>query len=208
MNLNVDWERMRKRLGDYCKGFNINFDQSKNTFEGSKIAGKLFFKRSGDKKLADGFYANLIEIMKDEEILSIKNAKPMDGAKNFLEWIRKRGVKFIVFSYNHRRCIIETFKKFGFPPPEIIVGCDDLEYKYIKPDTRGLKKKLAKIKYDRAVVIGDSESDLAAGESLGLKVYILKLYDGQNGIDDKKRFISAKNFSELKKILLKDFLNN
>lgn len=207
VDLKVDWERMREKLRDYCRKCDIDFGQPETTFEGSKIAAEIFLERSGNREKTDIFYGDMTKIMKDEEMAAINIAEPMEGSKDFLKWIQTQKIKFVVFSFNHSECIIGAFKKFSFPLPEMVIGCDYSNYKFIKPDTRGIEKKLDIMKYGRAIVIGDSENDIKTAESLGLDVYILNLYEKNNmKISESKNTTCVASFSELKIILQNSFL--
>jgi len=213
VDADIDWPLMRKKLSDFCFSFGVNFDQSKSTFKGAENAVKILLKKNHNRKLAHKLHQNLLKIMEQEEIAAVKRAKPIKGAKNFLKWLKQSGIKFIVFSNNHRHCIIDILKKLKFPLPEMIIGCDDFKYQYIKPDHRGLKKGLKKIKIRPAqcLLIGDSDADFKIGKALKIKTFILNLYYKQKNIDhnfNKDGAVIPESFNQLKQILVKNFNQN
>jgi len=175
VNLNVNWRAVRKKLRDFClsHGLDIDFNFPHPIFESIKKARHI--------------RQDLLDIVKNEEIKAVKKAKPIVGAKEFLEFINKKGIKFIIISNNHSQCIDAALKKFHFPEPEIIKGWDNVEL--LKPNPQALRRVLEKLKIspEHCLLIGDSNDDLILGKKLGIKTLLINNFN---------------NFKQLKQIIV------
>ena len=179
IDLKVDWVLVRNKMTDFCSknGIKASFAYPKPIYEIAKTVSKT-------KK----FYAGLIAIIAKEELKSVKKAKLMPGAKDFLEFLYTGGVSFAVLSNNNSQCVAEIFKKFKLPNSKIVIGSDNV--KHLKPHPEGLNKIFGKmkIKNTECLLIGDSDAELQLGKVAGVRTFIV---GGR-----------TKDFSQLKNILI------
>ena len=180
VDLKVNWTFVRKEMANFCakNGIKADFAYPKPIYEVAKTALK-----------AKNFYADLIAIIKKEELKSAKKAELMPGAKDFLEFLDANGIPFAILSNNNSQCITKIFERFNLPSPKIIIGSDNVEH--LKPHPEGLNKILKKmeVKSSQCLLIGDSDVELQLGKAAGIETFIIP---GQH----------IKNFNQLKNTLI------
>ena len=98
-----------------CKGVKASFAYPEPIYETARAVSK-------NKK----FYADLLGIIKKEELKSAKRAELMSGAKDFLEFLHTNAIPFAILSNNNSQCVAEIFKRFKLPGPKMIIGSDNV----------------------------------------------------------------------------------
>ena len=202
VDLGVNWSLVRQKIFNFCLSVKI-FPEMKNPlFKIIRDASQSLLENSKNKKLVDQLRKDLFDIIKKEELTAAKTATLIKGAKEFLEWLYQKKIRFAILSNNHNEPIVKIFKKFSLPKPAIIVGSDDVVYQ--KPYSEGFKKilKEIKLKPSQCLFVGDSKTDLDLSRAMGIKTFILTTYyqDKKNHYDLNANLIE--NFNQLKTILI------
>lgn len=201
VDLNVDWSMIKQKIKNIFSPYKILPDFKKPLFDRIKEASKKAGIQKKDNKLQAMLYKKCLTVIKDEEKLAIDKCKLIDGAEEFLKWMKKEKRQFVILSNNNTSTIKKVFSKFKLPLPKAIVGSDSVTNQ--KPDIEGLNNVLLKSKkgVNECVLVGDSKAEFEIGKKSGVKTYILNIYNKEKGIksDFSGNFID--NFNQLKEIL-------
>ena len=127
--------------------------------------------------------SKLREVKTEEEVKQIKkkafslmdieesNAKVSEikGAHELLDNLKKQGIKTAIISVNGEKIVSNSFKKFKFPEPDIIVGRDTTDF--VKPDPKIGKFVLNnfKLKPEEVLLVGDTDYDIQLANKLKIK---------------------------------------
>lgn len=142
-----------------------------------------------------------------KEIMKVvEKMKPLEGAREFLDWLRERA-QVVILTGTYYEYIMPLIKKLGYP----FMCANSLVIENDKIKGYNLREKDGKIEMVNrfkeggfeVIAIGDSFNDLKMlhGADKGILFRAKKeLVESET----KKGLLSAENYSELKRILLKE----
>ena len=111
------------------------------------------------------------EIIEKIELAGVDRAQPLDGAVEILAALKKSGAAITIVTSNSSKTVSRWFKNHGVTSVDAIVGRDTLLG--LKPAPDMLVRALESFSVDRsdAAFVGDSEADLRAAQSCGVRFY-------------------------------------
>jgi len=111
------------------------------------------------------------EIIEKIELAGVDRAQPLDGAVETLAALKKSGAAITIVTSNSSKTVSRWFKNHGVTSVDAIVGRDTLLG--LKPAPDMLVRALELFSVDRsdAAFVGDSEADLRAAQSCGVRFY-------------------------------------
>jgi HAD superfamily hydrolase (TIGR01509 family) len=111
------------------------------------------------------------EIIEKIELAGVDRAQPLDGAVETLAALKKSGAAIAIVTSNSSKTVQRWFKQHTVAPIDAIVGRDTLLG--LKPAPDMLVRALESFSVDRsdAAFVGDSEADLRAAQSCGVRFY-------------------------------------
>jgi phosphoglycolate phosphatase len=111
------------------------------------------------------------EIIEQLELAGIDRAQPLDGAIEILAALKKSGAAVAIVTSNSSRTVARWFNKHSVESVDAIVGRDTLLG--LKPAPDMLVRALELFSVDRsdAAFVGDSEADIRAAQSCGVRFY-------------------------------------
>ncbi len=154
-------------------------------------------KKEFGKVQDDKIKKNMIQDFVDFYGKNIMNeSKLIDGVKDFLIWSKKKNLSMAVCTNKQEHLAIDLLKKIGiYDFFEYIAGHDTFDY--CKPDPRHLTSVIEILDGDlnKALMIGDSETDANAAKNAGIPLILL-----EDGYTEKKTSEMYHNH------LVKDFI--
>jgi HAD superfamily hydrolase (TIGR01509 family) len=110
-------------------------------------------------------------IIEKIELAGVDRARPLDGAVEILAALRKSGSALAIVTSNSSRTVSRWFKQHGVTSVDTIIARDTLLG--LKPAPDMLVRALELFSVDRsdAAFVGDSEADIRAAQSCGVRFY-------------------------------------
>lgn len=110
------------------------------------------------------------ELCEEYESVYLKEVQCFEGTIPFLEECRSKGLEVILMTNNLLPIQMKVFEKMGFEK-YVKTMLTSHEFTYEKPHPESLLYIMDKFKIrpEEAIVIGDSQSDLAWGQSVGIR---------------------------------------
>jgi HAD superfamily hydrolase (TIGR01509 family) len=111
------------------------------------------------------------EIIEKIELAGVDRAQPLEGAIEILAALKKSGAAIAIVTSNSSRTVSRWFKHHTVASVDTIVGRDTLLG--LKPAHDMLVRALELFSVDRSdtAFVGDSEADLRAAQSCGIRFY-------------------------------------
>jgi HAD superfamily hydrolase (TIGR01509 family) len=111
------------------------------------------------------------DIIEKIELAGVDRAQPLDGAIEILAVLKKSGTGIAVVTSNSSKTVARWFNKHGVTSVDAIIGRDTLLG--LKPAPDMLLRALELFSVDRSDVafVGDSEADIRAAQSCGVRFY-------------------------------------
>jgi phosphoglycolate phosphatase len=128
-------------------------------------------------------------VMDRYEWESAQNNSPVDGAKDVLRILKKKGLRTGLLTNNSKRSISYLLGKYGFTKLlDVVVTRDDLgDFNNLKPSPAGLSRVLRnlRVKPNEVVYVGDSVVDVRA--ALGVGTTPIFVTTGYSRVDEAKQ---------------------
>ena len=131
-------------------------------------------------------------------------SKLINGAKEFLTWSKENKISMAVCTNKQEHLAIDLLKKIGiYNFFEYVAGCDTFDYS--KPDPRHLTSVVEILEGDlnRALMIGDSETDANAAKEAGIPLILLEDGYTEKNITEIPHNHLIKDFVNIEKIVIK-----
>ena len=130
----------------------------------------LMFHDADQTKVAETLQ-HASDIIEKLEFAGVDRAQPLDGAVEILAALKKSGAVLAIVTSNSSRTVSRWFKQRGVTSIDAIIGRDTLLG--LKPARDMLIRALELFSVDRsdAAFVGDSEADLRAAKSCGIRFY-------------------------------------
>jgi HAD superfamily hydrolase (TIGR01509 family) len=111
------------------------------------------------------------DIIEKLELAGVDRAQPLDGAIEILAALKESGAALAIVTSNSSRTVSRWFKQHGVASVDAIIGRDTLLG--LKPAPDMLLRALELFSVDRsdAAFVGDSEADLSAAQTCGVRFY-------------------------------------
>ncbi len=134
----------------------------------------------------------------------VKESTLIKGVKEFLIWAKEKKISMAVCTNKQEHLAIDLLKKIGiYEFFDYIAGHDTFDY--CKPDPRHLTSVIEILggNLDKAIMIGDSETDANAAKNAGLPVILLE--DGYTEKNTTEIYHNhlVKDFIDIEKIVIK-----
>ena len=111
------------------------------------------------------------EIIEKIELAGVDRAQPLEGAVEILAALRKSGAAVAIVTSNSSRTVSRWFDRNGGASVDAIVGRDTLLGLKPAPDMLIRALELVPVDRSEAVFVGDSEADVRAAQSCGVRFY-------------------------------------
>lgn len=127
-------------------------------------------ERRGDEELKK----RLGERCREISFVLLPKIKCMNGAKETLEWLRKRKVKTAIATNRGAPTTLRLLGLLGMDMLfDAIVASEHVKNCKPHPEPVLTALKLVGVRADEAIFVGDSEIDLQAGKAAGIKTILL-----------------------------------
>lgn len=112
--------------------------------------------------------------LRDLEIEGAKNAKPVPGAFELIDWLRSRNIPYTIVSRNCRESIELAADNMGLELPEKVWSRDD--QKKVKPHPRSLAEAAGSIGLEPrdCMLVGDFLYDLQGARRAGMRAVLVQ----------------------------------
>jgi HAD superfamily hydrolase (TIGR01509 family) len=113
------------------------------------------------------------EIIEKIELAGVSRAQPLEGAIEILAALKKSGAAIAIVTSNSSKTVQRWFDKHGVTSIDTVIGRDTLLG--LKPAPDMLLRALESFSVDRSdsAFVGDSEADLRAAQSCGVRFYAI-----------------------------------
>jgi len=117
------------------------------------------------------------EIIEKIELAGVDRAQPLQGAIETLQALKETGAAVAIVTSNSSRTVKRWFDKNGAACVEAIIGRDTLLGLKPAPDMLIRALELFSVDRSEAAFVGDSEADLRAAQSCGVRFYAIASSD-------------------------------
>lgn len=111
------------------------------------------------------------EIIETAELAGVDRAAPLDGAVELLAALKARGAKIAIVTSNSSKTVKRWFDRHPGASIDAIVGRDSLLALKPAPDMLSRAIELLAVDRSDAAYVGDSEGDVRAAHSCGVRFY-------------------------------------
>lgn len=111
------------------------------------------------------------EIIEKIELAGVDRAQPLEGAIEALAALKENGAAVAIVTSNSSRTVERWFNRNGGASVDAIVGRDTLLGLKPAPDMLIRALELFSVDRSQAAFVGDSEADLLAAQSCGVRFY-------------------------------------
>jgi HAD superfamily hydrolase (TIGR01549 family) len=166
IHLGADWERLRLKVKAIAEKYGVGFDETW-VLRGIGLAFRQLTD-AGREHDAAAFRAEAFRVVEEEEDSALANSHAIGRSIEVVNELRARGYRMAIVSNNNPASINKGLLMFGFPAFEFVIGRHNGEP--VKPSPIPVHNALAKlsVKPGDAVIVGDGESDVAAGKAAGV----------------------------------------
>ena len=190
VDLNQDVNRLRAKLKDLAKKYNVHLEFKPILRDIQKL-GEI----SGDTARKEA-----MDILNKDDVQSTQRAELIDRSNEVCNIIKSKGIKIAIFSRNYTKAIQKSLKKFNFPKFDIILGRNGSGQ--TKAEQLGVILHTLNIKPSETVVVGDHILDMQAGRELGcFSVGIKNDRFNEQKLIDAGAEVVIKNIYELVEVL-------
>jgi HAD superfamily hydrolase (TIGR01509 family) len=125
-------------------------------------------------KLPPGMAAALMSDLREIEMRGAREAKPVPGILEILDWVREKGIPWAVVSRNCRDSIFEAARVIGVDLPSVVRSRDDGSR--VKPDPSALVEtcELLGIPPCQTLFIGDYIYDMIGARRAGMRGILVR----------------------------------
>ena len=175
VKFNLNSRRIKEDMiaGIEASGFPKGKLSAEEPFSVMKEMIARHFAFIGKGWMADGIIkkAEAVSMAWTSEVAAAREAELLPGAKRALQFIKGKGLKIALFTYNNSQAAEIALSRHGIRGCFDVIVSRDMVQKP-KPDPAHLSAVLEKlgIKNDEAIVVGDSEMDIKPSKALGVKV--------------------------------------
>ena len=128
----------------------------------------LMLAQANQPRVAEGL-RRASEIIEKIELAGVDRAQPLEGAIEALEALKKTGAAVAIVTSNSSRTVERWFARNGGASVDAIVGRDTLLGLKPAPDMLIRALELFSVDRSEAAFVGDSEADLMAAQSCGVR---------------------------------------
>jgi phosphoglycolate phosphatase-like HAD superfamily hydrolase len=118
------------------------------------------------------------EMIEKIELAGVDRAEPLDGAVELLASLRRSGTKLAIVTSNSSKTVQRWFDRNAAGAIDAIVGRDTLLGLKPAPDMLLCALELFAVDRSEAAFVGDSEADVRAAQSCGIRFYGIAATDG------------------------------
>ena len=111
------------------------------------------------------------EMIEKIELAGVDRAEPLDGAVELLASLRSSGTKLAIVTSNSSKTVTRWFDRNAAGAIDAIVGRDTLLGLKPAPDMLLRALELFAVDRSEAAFVGDSEADVRAAQSCGIRFY-------------------------------------
>jgi HAD superfamily hydrolase (TIGR01509 family) len=170
----VDWAGGRLILEPYLRSIGAPGDLFARIPRGNlplyDAYRTLIFHDPDQPKLTETLqYAS--DIIEKLELAGVDRAQPLDGAVEILAALKKSGAALAIVTSNSSRTVARWFNKHSVAFVDAIIGRDTLLGLKPAPDMLVRALELFSIDRSDAAFVGDSEADIRAAKSCGIRFY-------------------------------------
>lgn len=164
VKLPIDYNKLRGELKKLALSYGILSEFKPLISEIERIS-------KDNEKLAE----ECLRILEKYEGEAAEKAEVIPGAEKCLSMLKNRGMKIAIASNNSNSCVGKALKRFNLLKYiDVIIGREGLK---VKPELLSIAMDKLNVNKENVIMIGDSQSDLKAAESIGIKCYI---FEGEN----------------------------
>ena len=173
VKFNLNSRRIKEDMiaGIEASGFPKGKLSAEEPFSVMKEMIARHFAFIGKGWMADGIIKKAESVRIEHEVAAARETELLPGAKRALQFIKGKGLKIALFTYNNSQAAEIALSRHGIRGCFDVIVSRDMVQKP-KPDPAHLSAVLEKlgIKNDEAIVVGDSEMDIKPSKALGVKV--------------------------------------
>jgi HAD superfamily hydrolase (TIGR01509 family) len=111
------------------------------------------------------------EIIEEIELAGVDRAQPLEGAVEILAALKASGASIAIVTSNSSKTVQRWFDKRGVASFDAIIGRDTLLGLKPSPDMVIRALELFSVDRSEAAFVGDSEADIRAAQSCGVRFY-------------------------------------
>ena len=124
-----------------------------------------------DQPKVIGTLRHASEIIEKIELAGVDRAQPLDGAVEILATLKERGAAIAIVTSNSSKTVSRWFENHNVASIDAIVGRDTLLGLKPAPDMVVRAVELFSIDRSEAAFVGDSEADVRAAQTCGIRFY-------------------------------------
>ena len=170
----------------------------------SKMVGKktpAFLKEYFGNKLNEEEMKNIEDERREWIIKNIEKTKPVKGVKDFIKFLKDKGIKLCIATGTRRPIVIKILEVFGLAGTfdEYVTGED---FTTSKPDPEVYRIAIQRMNMpvENLLAIEDSAAGVSSAKGAGIKCVAITTTQRKSEL--KEADIVVKSFSELRKILV------
>jgi len=136
----------------------------------------LMLAQTGQPRVTEGL-RRASEIIEKIELAGVDRAQPLEGAIEALAALKKTGAAVAIVTSNSSRTVERWFDRNRGASVDAIVGRDTMLGLKPAPDMLIRALELFSVDRSQAAFVGDSEADLLAAQSCGVRFYGIAVTD-------------------------------
>lgn len=166
VHITIDFQAMRQGAVDVIQRYGESAEGgSRFTLElVESVRDRL---ASRDEALALAFQREALASIRDIELAAARDARPLPGVVDTLEWLQAQGVKIGIVTRNCRPAVLEVATRHGLPF-DVLVSRDDVSH--VKPNPEHLLEALRILDASpsTSIMVGDHPTDILAAQGAGM----------------------------------------
>jgi HAD superfamily hydrolase (TIGR01509 family) len=170
----VDWAGGRLILEPYLRSIGAPDDLFAKIPRGNLPlydAYRTLMLHDSDQQKITETLRHASDIIEKLELAGVDRAQPLDGAVEILAALKKSGAAIAIVTSNSSRTVSRWFKQHSVESVDAIVGRDTLLGLKPAPDMPVRALETFSVDQSDAAFVGDSEADLRAAQSCGVRFY-------------------------------------
>jgi HAD superfamily hydrolase (TIGR01509 family) len=170
----VDWAGGRLILEPYLRSIGAPDDLFKRIPRGNLPlydAYRTLMLHDSEQRKVTETLQHASEIIEQLELAGVDRAQPLDGAIEMLAALKKSAAAIAIVTSNSSKTVSRWFNKHSVESVDAIVGRDTLLGLKPAPDMLLHALELFSVDRSDAAFVGDSEADLRAAQSCGIRFY-------------------------------------
>jgi len=181
VDLPTDYDEVRRRLAVLfaAQGVHLTFQPLLESLRRAEAALSSAGRSDGD---VQNIMQRALDTITGLELEAVSRSALQEGVIDFLSAVRERGYRTAIVTNNSRTAVLKAFRRWNLPPPDTIVGREDVSEHKPNPAPAVLALQRLGVRAKEAILVGNNDRDLRMGRAAGIRTVLVSIRPGPGNV--------------------------